>query len=165
MPNADQIALEAKRQRLAWELAQGADVEELLTATEDHLGRLRREAERDALAAAEAEQQALDRAAAERSEETIRRKARLRATLGSQALAAAEVDRAIDGLCAALGPFLELGKEAYVLSGGQRRVLGQQQAANAISTRLAQLLPGHFQRPEHQLRKGLVESLAPDENV
>ena len=161
MPNADQIELEAKRQRLAWELAQNADVEEQLTAVEDQLGRLQRQAQRDALAAAEAEQQAIDRASAEREEEAIRRKARLRALLGGQALAAAEVDRAMDGLCAALGQLLELGRSAYVLSGGQRRVLAQQQAANVISWRLSELLPGHFQRPEHQLRKTLAESLAP----
>lgn len=152
--------LEQLRQQLAWRAGQGEDVPEL-DAVEDRLDWHRRQREREQLAAAEAARRAEAEAAQERDEQAIRKKARLRATLGGQAIAAAEVDRAMDGLCAALGLFLELGREAYVLSGGQRRVLGQQQAANAISTRLAELLPGHFQRPEHQLRKGLAESLAP----
>jgi hypothetical protein len=153
--------LEQLRAQLAWRAGQGEGVDDDLTAVEDLLARRQRERERQQLAAAEAARRAEAEAAQEREEEAIRQKARLRAVLGGQALAAAEVDRAMDGLCAVLGPFLELGREAYVLSGGQRRVMGQQQAANAISTRLAELLPGHFQRPEHQLRKGLAESLAP----
>jgi len=152
--------LEQLRQQLAYRAGQGEDVPEL-DAVEDRLDWHRRQRERERLAEAEAVRRAEAAAEGEREEEAIRQKARLRAVLGGQALAAAEVDRATDGLCAALGQLLELGRSAYVLSGGQRRVLAQQQAANAISWRLSELLPGHFQRPEHQLRKTLAESLAP----
>ncbi|HTK89313.1 MAG TPA: hypothetical protein VL948_03615 [Verrucomicrobiae bacterium] len=152
--------LEQLRQQLAHRAALGEQLDDDLTAVEDRLDQLRRQQERRQLAAVEAARRAEAEAAEEREAEAVRKAAQLRAALGGQMVAAAEVEKTVEHLVGALAPYLECGEVAYTASEGRlRRVRGSEQAATFISWKLSDLLPGHFTRPAHELRKPLREML------
>ena len=158
--------LEQLRQQLAHRVAQGEDLDEDLTAVEDRLDRLRRHREREQLAEVEATRVAEAEAARSREDEAVRKAVHFQAALGGQMIAAAEIEKAVEQLVGALAPYLECGHKAYTAcQGRRRRVLGAEQAATYLHWRLSVLLPGHFTRPAHALRRPLREALGDQATV
>lgn len=153
--------LEARRRDLSFQVGQGNETAEVeLDQVEDQLGRIRRDLERAALAAEEAQLRAEAEAAAKLEAERQAQVAQLKATLGAQIAAAADIEVAADMLCRALDSYLKLGQQAYTLSNGRRAVLGDRQARAYLSWRLGEILPGLCgPKPIHEQRRPLGELL------
>ena len=160
--HAELERLEARRRVLSFQVGQGNETAEVeLDQVEDQLGRIRRDLERAALAAEEAQLRAEADAAAKLEADRQAQAAQLEALRAAQLASAADVEAATKMLCRALDALLGLGKQAYALTNGQRHMLGQRHAEAYLTWKLGEVMPrfAGMAKPDHAQRRPLTELL------
>jgi hypothetical protein len=160
--------LEARRRVLSFQVGRGDEAAEIeLDGIEDQIGRLKRDMERRALAAIEAQLQA--DAEAERQREIQRRAqlAQLKAARSAMHVAATEVDAATDMLTKAITGFLAAGNEVYALSGGRAKSTGRSQLEAYLTWQIGTVLErfAGLPMPIRELRRPLAKTFPPPEDA